>query len=176
MTAAPRRRDRTRQRRPATARHSQARLAALQALYQIDMTGTAAGVVIPEFIEHRFADGDPETGPGENTNAKLFAVLVHGVCDRREELDVGLRPMLPEDWPLSRLELLMRAILRLAAFELNARPEVPAAVVLTEYVNLAHEFLSRAEAGMVNAVLDRLARHARPGELTGHDGDAGTSR
>lgn len=172
MTNAPRRRERNRRRRPATARHSQARLAALQALYQIDMTAAPAGVVIPEFIEHRFADGDPETGPGQNTNAKLFEMLVRGVCDQREELDVGLRPMLPEDWPLSRLELLMRAILRLAAFELNARPEVPAAVALTEYVALAHEFLSRAEAGMVNAVLDRLARHARPGELTGHGGDA----
>jgi len=180
MTATPGRRDRTRRRRPATARHSQARLAAVQALYQIDMAGAPAGLVVPEFIEHRFADGDPETGPGRNTNAKLFEALVRGVCDRREELDARLRPMLPEDWALSRLELLMRAILRLAAFELIARPEVPAAVVLTEYVGLAHNFLSPAEAGMVNAILDRLARQARPGELipriAGHGGEAVSSR
>ena len=176
MTGAPRRAGRTRRRRPATARHSAARLAALQALYQIDMTGAAAGVVVPEFIEHRLGENDPDTGSGRNTNAELFEMLVRGVSDRREEIDASLRPILPEDWPLSRLEMLMRAILRLAAFELDARPEVPAAVVVTEYVGLAHDFLSPAEAGMVNAVTDRLARDARPGELTADGGEAVPSR
>lgn len=173
MTGTPGRRDGGRRRRPATARHSAARLAAVQALYQIDMTGAPAGLVVPEFIEHRLG-GD--TGPGRNTNAALFETLVRGVCDRREAFDASLRPLLPDDWPLSRLEMLMRAILRLAAFELADRPEVPAAVVVTEYVGLAHDFLSAAEAGMVNAVLDRLARAARPGELTAHGGDAVPSR
>lgn len=176
MTSPPRRRDRIRQRRPATARHSAARLAAVQALYQIEMTAAPAGYVVPEFIEHRLGSDDPEGGSGRNANAGLFEALVRGVCDRREELDASLRPILPDDWPLSRLEMLMRAILRLGAFELATRPEVPAAVVVTEYVGLAHDFLSAAEAGMVNAVLDRLARAARPGELTAHGGDAVPSR
>jgi len=176
MTAPPRRRDRTRRRRPATARHSAARLAAVQALYQIDMTAAPAGVVVPEFIEHRLRESDPETGSVRSTNAKLFEELVRGVCDRREALDASLRPLLPDAWPLSRLELLMREILRLAAFELTARPEVPASVALSEYVGLAHDFLSDAEAGMVNAVLDRLARATRPGELTAHGGEAVPSR
>ncbi len=177
MTGTPRRRDRTRRRRrPATARQSAARLAAVQALYQIDMTGAAAGVVVPEFMQHRLGENDLAGGPGRNINAELFEMLVRGVSERREEFDASLRPILPEDWPLGRLEMLMRAIMRLAAFELDARPEVPAAVVVTEYVGLAHDFLSPAEAGMVNAVLDRLARDARPGELTSNVGEAVPSR
>ena len=162
MSAAPRP---ERSKASATSRHSAARLAALQALYQVEMTGTPGAQVIDEFIRHRLGQPDDEGGTARKTNAKRFTDLVRGVTGRCAEIDALIRPLLATGWQLERLEIVMRCLLRLGAWELLALPEVPARVVISEYVALAGAFYSGDEPGAVNGILDRLARKLRPGEL-----------
>lgn len=145
----------------AKARRTAARLAAVQALYQIDLTGAAAEAVIAEFVHFRFGheiDGDRyvTADPG------LFADIVRGVATRGGEVDRLLVGVLDARFALDRLELPLRAILRAGAFELMAHgAAVPAAIVLNDYVDVAHAFFAGKEPGMVNGVLDRLARTLR---------------
>ena len=108
---------------------------------------------------------------------ELFAELVRGVARAREELDRMLGEQLVADWPLARIEKVMAAVLRAGAYELMHRPDVPARVVINEYVDVAHAFFEGKEIGMVNGVLDRLARILRAaemGEVDGGKGKAGT--
>lgn len=174
MTAAPPTRSTDSARRGGeTVRHSAARLAAVQALYQIDITGAMPGTVIDEFVKHRLGPADIEASRGAKANETLFRDLVHGACDRVVEIDGRLGPLLAKGWSIERIEVILRNILRLGALELLTRPEVPASVVIKEYVDLADAFFSGAEPGVVNAILDRLARDLRPGELEArHDGPA----
>lgn len=166
-----------RSRASATSRHSAARLAALQALYQVEMTGTPGAQVIDEFIRHRLGRPDDETGTARKTNEKRFVELVRGVTGRGAELDGLIRPLLASGWQLERLEIVMRCLLRLGAWELLALLDVPARVVISEYVALAGAFYSGDEPGAVNGILDRLARKLRPGELEAKpDGSRGSSR
>lgn len=165
MSAAPQPKSGGRVRDAGTARHSAARLAALQALYQMEVTGAPAALVVDEFLAHRLGEADREATGGRRTNAKMFAALVRGVAERREALDDSLRPLLAAGWSLERLEIVMRCLLRLGAYELVAAPEVPARVVVSEYVALAAAFFTGDEPAAVNAILDRLARKQRPGEL-----------
>jgi transcription antitermination protein NusB len=154
-----------RPRNPATARHRAARLAAVQALYQIEITEAAPEGVVREFESHRLGAADPEASGGRKANAKLFSLLVEGVMARRDELDALIAPRLAAGWRVERLEVILRCILRLGAFELLVRVEVPARAVVSEYVRLADSFFAKSEPGMVNGILDGVARAVRPGEL-----------
>ena len=113
---------------------------------------------------------DIEASRGAKANEALFKELVRGTEIRVAEIDRRLRPLLAEGWKLERLEILLRCILRLGAFELITRYKVPAVVVIKEYVDLADAFFSTGEPGVVNGILDRIAREVRPGELEAHHG------
>jgi N utilization substance protein B len=145
-------------------RRSAARLAAVQALYQIDLGGAAPEAVIAEFGVHRFGRELDGENYGEADTA-LFAEIVKGVVARQTELDQALSGALTPEWPLERLETVLRAILRAGAFELLALGDIPARVVISEYLDIAHAFFAGKEPGLVNGVLDHLAHRLRPGDL-----------
>jgi transcription antitermination protein NusB len=140
-----------------------ARLAAVQALYQIELAHAAPDSVIAEFIHHRLGRESDAEDFGEG-DPVLFEDLVRGTVARQEELDRLIGEALTPDWPLQRLETVLRATLRAGAFELLAREDVPAAVVISEYLDIAHAFFAGKEPGLVNGVLDKLTRSLRPQE------------
>jgi N utilization substance protein B len=142
---------------------SASRLAALQALYQLEITGNAPDDVIEEFIEHRFSR-IPEAGSTKHDEA-FFSDLVHGVLKHQIEIDLSIAKSLAQGWTLARIDSILRALLRAASYELVARRDVPAKVVIDEYVELARDFFDGDEPGFVNAVLDRLARRKRAAEF-----------
>ena len=150
-------------------RRTAARLAAVQALYQIEVSGASPANVVMEFLRHRLG----QEGEGESFGAAdehLFAELVEGASARRDDLDQHIVASLTPDWPLERLEIILRAILRAGAYELMARPDVPTRVAITEYLDIAHAFFAGKEPGLVNAVLDRLAKTLRPESSREEDG------
>jgi N utilization substance protein B len=142
------------------AERSAARLAATQALYQIEITGGDADEVIEEFIDHRFG-ADPETGNQGAHDEVFFKELIHGVLSGQTEIDRVLAASLASGWSLARVDSILRAMLRAATFELKGRADVPVKVVIDEYVELAKDFFDGDEPAFVNAVLDRLAREER---------------
>jgi N utilization substance protein B len=151
--------------RPAAARRSRrgaARLAAVQALYQIDLTSASPEPVVAEFRRHRLEEDEAGGVPADRA---FFDELVVGAYTRRAEIDALLAPLLAAGWTLERLETVLRAILRAGAFEIVARGDIPARVVIDEYVSVAHAFFSGQEPGVVNGILDRLARQRRAGEF-----------
>jgi N utilization substance protein B len=146
------------------AKRSAARLAAVQALYQMDIAGTGLPEILAEFESHwigREVEGDryPEA------EAAYFRDVVAGVLREQRELDPLVDDALAKGWPLRRIETVLRAVLRAGAYELQHRRDVPARVVVNEYVDVAGAFLDRDETGMVNAVLDLLARRLRSDEF-----------
>ncbi len=145
---------------------SAARLAAVQAIYQIEITDAVPRGVIAEFTKFRLNPGDADGEELVAADETLFAELVGGTYERLPDLDARIARVLTADWPIERLEMVLRAILRLGAYELAERLDVPARVVITEYLDIAHAFFSGKEPGMVNGVLDRLAHLARPAEMT----------
>ena len=151
-----------------------ARLAAVQALYQIDLSGAKPEAVIAEFVKHRLGREVDGQNYGE-ADAALFADIVRGTTARCEDLDRAISGVLTPDWPLARLETVLRAILRAGAYELLARSDVPARVAISEYLDVAHAFYAGKEPGLVNGVLDRLAHRLRPGDLD-EGGDGGADR
>ncbi len=145
-----------------------ARLAAVQALYQMDVAGTGVLEVVAEYEAHRlgkevdgkqYLDADPQ----------WFRGIVSGVVADQTTLDPMIRQALTEDWPLSRLDSTLRAILRAGIWELRGKADVPTAVIVSEYVDIAKAFYSEDEPKLVNAVLDRLAFELR-GESKGVKG------
>lgn len=150
-----------------------ARLGAVQALFQIEFTGAADEAVLSEFLDYRLAELAEAAGAAA-IDRDFFASLVNGIAARREELDGLIGPLLVKGWKLERLDSVLRAILRAAAFELAARSDVPTRVVINEYVEIAHAFFADREAGFVNAVLDPLARRLRPTERGTTQGDETT--
>jgi len=144
---------------------SSARLAAVQALYEMEIAGIDADSVEEEFSAFRFGR-EPEISPG-HPDQPFFSDIVHGVPQRQEEIDAEIAACLAKDWRLSRVDSIVRAILRAGAYELIARPDVPARVVIDEYVELAHDFFAEDEAPFVNAALDSLAHKKRPTEFGG---------
>lgn len=140
---------------------SAARLAAVQALYQLELSDEPqVPSTVKEFIEHRLgAEVDGEQFVDADSN--LFSDVVTGGWDRREEWDQLIMPCLSKDWSLERLEPIVRAIFRAGAYELSARVDVPTAVVINEYLDVAHAFYERTEASFVNGVLDKLAKNIR---------------
>jgi N utilization substance protein B len=143
---------------------STARLAAVQALFQIDTRGIDAPSVVEEFRRHRLSDADTEEGQPDlsRADAKHFAALVLGAALRANEVDALIDAVLPVDWPRARLDPVVRATLRAGCFELLARDDVPVRVAIDEYVAIARAFFDGAEPGFVNGVLDALARRIRP--------------
>ena len=141
---------------------SASRLAALQALYQLEITGNAPDEVIQEFIEHRFGN---EPGISAAHDEAFFADVVHGVLRHQMEIDRSIAGSLASGWKLARIDSILRALLRAGTYELVARRDIPAKVVIDEYVELARDFFEGDEPGFVNAVLDRLARRKRAAEF-----------
>jgi N utilization substance protein B len=145
-------------------RRGAARLAAVQALYQMDIAGTGSNEILAQFEKHwigREVEGNQYL-PAE---AAFFREVVNGVVREQRSLDPLIDAVLAQTWPLKRIEAILRAMLRAGAFELGHRSDVPARVVVAEYVDVAHAFVDREETGMVNAVLDQLARKLRAGEF-----------
>jgi N utilization substance protein B len=137
-----------------------ARLAAVQALYQMDVGGTGVLEVVAEYEAHRLGqelDGDTYL----KADASWFRSIVAGVVRDQTKIDPIIRSSLQEDWPLSRLDSTLRAILRAGTFEVLERKDVPVAVIVTEYVEIAHAFFGEEEPRIVNAVLDRIAKQIR---------------
>ena len=139
---------------------SAARLAAVQALYQQEMEGTTLPRLLHEFHEHRLG-ATIEDEQYHDAERDFFDDLVTGADARRDDIDGLISGRLAEGWTLERLDRPMRAILRAGAYELIARPDVPVASVISEYVDVAHAFYDKRESGFVNGLLDAIAKEAR---------------
>jgi N utilization substance protein B len=139
---------------------SAARLAAVQALYQMEMEGTPLAKLLHEFHHHRLGATIEDETYAE-AEVDFFDDVVAGTDARRAEIDTLIAARLAEGWSLERLDRPMRAILRAGAYELIARPDVPVATVITEYVDVAHAFFDKRETGFVNGLLDAIAKAAR---------------
>jgi N utilization substance protein B len=140
---------------------SAARLAAVQALYQQEMEGIPTTRLIHEFHAHRLGATIEDVTYVE-AEESFFDDLVRGTAARLAEIDELITARLAEGWSLARLDKPMKAILRVGAYELLARADVPVASVITEYVDVAHAFYDKRETGFVNGLLDALAKAARP--------------
>jgi N utilization substance protein B len=150
-------------------KRSAARLAAVQALYQMELGGATVEDVIAQITG--FKTPSPNTDEGEGTelpapDPALFGAIVRGVSADRENLDVMIGGALTTDWTVERLQILVRLILEAGVFELTARPDVPPRVAINEYVNLAHAFFDGSEPGLINGVLDAIAKAHRGDEMT----------
>ena len=139
---------------------SAARLAAVQALYQQEMEGTPLPRLLKEFHEHRLG-ATIEDEHYHEAERDFFDDIVAGVDARRSDIDQAISSKLASGWTLERLDRPMRAILRAGAYELIARPDVPTGSVISEYVDVAHAFFDRREAGFVNGLLDSIAKEVR---------------
>ena len=147
-------------------RRGAARLAAVQALYQMDIAGTGVNEILAEFEGHWIGQ-EVEGNQYLPAEAAFFREVVGGVVREQRSLDPLIDAALAQGWPLKRIEAILRAVLRAGAFELGHRRDVPARVVVSEYVDVANAFVEREETGMVNAVLDALARGLRGPEFAG---------
>ncbi|MCX7283083.1 MAG: transcription antitermination factor NusB [Novosphingobium sp.] len=136
------------------------RLAAVQALYQIDMERTQLHLLLDEFHQHRLG-AEIEDIEYLKADVPFFDDVVKGVHARRNEIDLLLSAKLAKGWSLARLDKTMLQILRAGTYELLARKDVPVATVITEYVDVAHAFFEEREAKFVNGVLDAVARDVR---------------
>jgi N utilization substance protein B len=141
-----------------------ARLAAVQALYQMDVAGKGLNEILAEFETH-WIGGEIEGVQYQDADLELFRDIVRGVLADQLAIDRETDAALQQGWPLRRVEAVMRAVLRAGVYELRKRGDVPARVVITEYVDVAAAFLGDDEVGMVNAVLDKLARKLRAPEF-----------
>jgi transcription antitermination protein NusB len=152
------------------------RMAAVQALYQMDLSGTDLTDVIDQFRSPMRkgeapadqADDNNDDGRGANLDGadiQFFTDLLHGVVRRQTDIDPLIDRQLAAGWRLVRIDSILRAILRAGAFELMDRPDVPVRVAINEYINLGHAFFSDDEPRVINGVLDALARDLRSAEL-----------
>ncbi|QGM98650.1 transcription antitermination factor NusB [Methylocystis parvus] len=145
---------------------SAARLAVVQALYQMEVAGKGLNEIFAEFESHwigREIEG-VQYKPAELT---FFRDVLQGVLTDQVAIDRQIDRVLSGGWPLARVEAVMRASLRAGTYELRARKDVPARAVIKEYVDVAGAFFGPTESGMVNAVLDKIAREERAGEMGG---------
>ena len=141
-----------------------ARLAAVQAIYQMELTGVDADTVTKEFVQHRFGS-DPDIRAVGVPDEEFFGDVVHGVPHHQKEIDTAIAKCLSANWKLERVDSILRAILRAGAFEFIARRDVPAKVVIDEYVDVAHAFVEGDDSAFVNAVLDKMAHRKRAPEF-----------
>jgi N utilization substance protein B len=150
-----------------TKERTAARLAAVQALYQMDIASTDLPDILAEFEARFDREGAGEKFP--RAESAFFRDIVEGVVREQRALDPLVDEALNANWPLKRIETILRSVMRAGAYELKHRGDIPARVVVSEYVNVAAAFLDREETGMVNAVLDHLARQARAAEFSAEE-------
>ena len=143
---------------------SSARLAIVQALYQMEVAGKGLNEIFAEFETH-WIGREIEGHQYKPAEIGCFRDILQGVLTEQVAIDRDIDAALQGGWPLQRIEAVMRAILRAGAYELKRRKDVPMRVVIKEYVDVAGAFFGPVECGMINAVLDRLAREARAGEI-----------
>jgi N utilization substance protein B len=143
---------------------SAARLAAVQALYQMDVASTGVNDILAEFESH-WIGREVEGAQYKPAELEFFRDIVKGVLRDQVGIDQQIDKTLAEGWPLKRIESVMRAILRAGDYELRKRSDIPARVIVSEYVDVAGAFFDRDEVGMTNAVLDALARDLRSEEF-----------
>ena len=142
-------------------RRSGARLAAVQALYQMEVTERSAKSVIREFMEDRLGLDD-DGRPVEDADPDLFKSIVSGVVEKQSLIDDAIKARLAEGWRLERIDSTSRAVLRCATQELATRADLSNAVIIEEYVGIAHAFFDGKEPKFINGVLDRVAKDVRP--------------
>jgi N utilization substance protein B len=145
-------------------RRGAARLAAVQALYQMDIAATGLNDILAEFESH-WIGREVEGAQYLPAEAAFFRDIVSGVVREQRSLDPMIDKVLAGGWPLKRIEAILRAVLRAGAYELAHRSDVPARVIVSEYVGVANAFVDRDETGLVNAVLDQIARQFRADEF-----------
>jgi N utilization substance protein B len=159
---------------PKTRTRTASRVAAVQALFQSEQAGDTAETVIDQFIKHRLgelpaADGQDargfEDGRVPDAEVPLFARVVRSAVLQQSEIDAMLTDALPAEWPLARIDPVLRALLRAGAAELRMADGPPAKVVINEYLDVARGFFTGPEPGIANAVLDRLARLLRAADF-----------
>ena len=143
-----------------------ARVAAVQALYQMDLAGTDLNDVIAEFIDVRFS-GESRDELICGADRLFFADVLRAVLRRQREIDPMIDEQLAAGWRLVRVDSILRAILRAGVAEILDRDDVPARVAINEYVNVAHFFFDEDEPRVVNGVLDKIAHKLRPSEFEG---------
>ena len=153
-------------------RRGAARLAAVQALYQMDIAGAGINDVFAEFESH-WIGGEVEGEKYLPAEAAFFRDIVTGVVNEQRDLDPRIDAALEASWPLKRIEAILRSVLRAGAWELEKRADIPARVIVSEYVDIANAFVDKTETGMVNAVLDQLARKLRGADFGGGQGGPG---
>jgi N utilization substance protein B len=145
-------------------RRGAARLAAVQALYQMDIASAGLNDIFAEFESH-WLGNEVEGDKYLPAEAAFFRDVVSGVVREQTRLDPLIDDALSRGWPLKRIDAILRAVLRAGAYELEHRRDVPSRVVISEYVDVAHAFVDGEETGMVNAVLDQIGRQFRPEEF-----------
>jgi N utilization substance protein B len=141
-----------------------ARLAAVQALYQMEMSGGGVTSTVREYLDFRLGE-DSETGPLETADADFFRSVVEGVVAEQALIDASIKTRLAEGWRLERIDSIVRAAVRAATYELLRRGDVPVAVVIDEYVGIVNAFFDGPEGGFANGLLDRLARELNANDL-----------
>lgn len=142
------------------ARRAGARLAAVQAIYQMEQTGISAKAVVREFCEDRLGMG-PDGVPIEEADPDIFKAVVDATVEHQERIDAVIAGRLSEGWKLARLDATSRAILRGACAELIVHQELGAPIILNEYVSVAHAFFDGDEPRFINGVLDNIAKDVR---------------
>jgi N utilization substance protein B len=147
-------------------RRRAARLAAVQALYQMDVAGKGVVEAMAEF-ETFWIGKTVEEVDLPAADADHFRDVLSGVVREQRPVDRAVDDALSNGWPLKRIEAVLRQILRAGAYELMFRKDIPPKAIISEYVTVARAFYEGDEPGLANAVLDRLAREARPGEMGG---------
>ncbi|HEY0439362.1 MAG TPA: transcription antitermination factor NusB [Xanthobacteraceae bacterium] len=145
-------------------RRGAARLAAVQALYQMDVAAKGLNEIYAEFESHWIGQ-EVEGSQYLPAEAAFFRDIVGGVVGVQRKLDPLIDGVLSKGWPLKRIEAVLRAVLRAGTYELDSKRDIPARVIVSEYVDVAHAFVDATEAGMVNAVLDQIARQLRAAEF-----------
>jgi transcription antitermination protein NusB len=145
--------------RPANKRGA-ARLAAVQALYQMDVAGVGILEVVTEYETYRLGQ-EVDGAQYLEADAQWFRGIVSGVVEQQKKIDPVIHDALTDDWPLSRLDSTLRAMMRAGTWELLYKRDVPVAVIVSEYVDIAKAFFDAEEPKMVNAVLDRIAKQNR---------------
>lgn len=162
-------------RHKAASARSASRLGAIQALYEMEISGATVDRVIKRIVSGQgFSvpelDSNHESDDGVEPDLQFLITLVKGVNDDTATVDRMIGGALPTEWPLERIEILLKNLLRAAVFELHSLGDIPPRVVITEYVELAHDFFDKGEAAMVNGVLDHLAHRLRADAMSPNPG------
>jgi len=155
-------------------RRTSARIAAVQALYEMDMTDASADPILNEFMAQRWKQAGRDENDDERAtdlddlppfDDDLLKEIVNGVAANAGELDQFIDKALTGKWTIERLEVLIRAILRAATYEMRHMTETNARIILNEYMGVSHSFFSGTEPGLINGVMDKLAHELRPHDV-----------